>query len=64
MSNDSMNTGDMNQFQRPTHVTDYALACLQALSARGLGEQFSLGGHLGLLPIAITLSGEVDPLVP
>jgi hypothetical protein len=35
--------------RRPTHLTDYAVACLQALAEQGLGEKLSLGGALGLL---------------
>jgi predicted nucleotidyltransferase component of viral defense system len=30
-------------------MSDYAVACLQALAVCGLGEKFSLGGALGLL---------------
>jgi len=37
------------QPQRPTHLSDYAVACLQALVAHGLGATISLGGALGLL---------------
>ncbi len=35
--------------RRPTHIPEYAEACLQALAARGLGSKLSLGGALGLL---------------
>jgi len=34
---------------RPTHVSNYAEACLQALAASGLGDKLSLGGAFGLL---------------
>lgn len=34
---------------RPTHLTAYGEACLQALAQRGLGDKLSLGGGLGLL---------------
>ena len=44
-----MNTGDVMQPHRPTHMPDYAEACLQALAANGLGEKISLGGAFGLL---------------
>jgi len=64
VSTSRINTGDMNQLQRPTHMTDYAEASLQALSAGALGEQFSLGGAFGLFPVAVTLLGIADALVP
>jgi len=35
--------------KRPAHLSAYAVACLQALAANGLGETISLGGALGLL---------------
>lgn len=44
-----MNTSDIMQPHRPTHMPDYAEACLQALAANGLGEKISLGGAFGLL---------------
>ena len=34
---------------RPTHLSSYARACLQALAQRGLGYKLSVGGGLGLL---------------
>lgn len=34
---------------RPTHLSDYARACLQALARGGWGDKLSLGGGLGLL---------------
>jgi hypothetical protein len=34
---------------RPTHVSNYAEACLEALAASGLGDKLSLGGAFGLL---------------
>jgi hypothetical protein len=34
---------------RPTHLSAYAEACLQALAQRGLGDKLSVGGGLGLL---------------
>jgi hypothetical protein len=34
---------------RPTHLSSYAEACLQALARRGWGDALSLGGGLGLL---------------
>jgi predicted nucleotidyltransferase component of viral defense system len=37
------------QPRRPSHLSDYAEACLQALAKRGLGEKISVGGALGLL---------------
>jgi hypothetical protein len=42
------NSGKM-QPRRPSHLPNYAAACLQALAERGLGEKVSLGGALGLL---------------
>lgn len=35
--------------RRPSHLSSYAQACLQALAEHGLGEKISLGGALGLL---------------
>lgn len=35
--------------RRPTHMPEYAEACLQALAAKRLGEKMSLGGAFGLL---------------
>jgi hypothetical protein len=35
--------------QRPTHLSEYAEICLQALSDEGLGDRLSLGGAVGLL---------------
>lgn len=37
------------QPNRPTHLSEYAVLCLQTLAAQGLGEKISLGGALGLL---------------
>lgn len=37
------------QPHRPTHISEYAVACLQALAASGLGEKVSLGGAVGLM---------------
>jgi hypothetical protein len=34
---------------RPTHLSDHAGVCLEALAREGLGDQISLGGALGLL---------------
>ncbi len=39
----------VTQPNRPTHVSDYARACLEALAANNLGDKFSLGGAFGLL---------------
>nr|HID14953.1 hypothetical protein [Anaerolineae bacterium] len=44
-----MNNSDVIQPRRPTHMPDYAEACLQALAANRLGEMISLGGAFGLL---------------
>lgn len=44
-----MNTSEVMRPRRPTHMPDYAEACLQALAANGLGEKISLGGAFGLL---------------
>jgi len=44
-----MNMGAVTQPHRPTHMPDYAEACLQALAAHGLGGKISLGGAFGLL---------------
>ena len=35
--------------RRPEHISEYAIACLQALVAHGLADRISLGGALGLL---------------
>lgn len=35
--------------RRPTHLSEYARVCLEALAEQGLGGQISLGGALGLL---------------
>lgn len=43
-----MNTGETLQPHRPQQMSEYAEACLLALSARGLGRKISLGGALGL----------------
>jgi hypothetical protein len=40
---------DLKQPSRPTHLTNYAEACLHALVEQGLGEKISVGGALGLL---------------
>ncbi|MBU1749151.1 MAG: nucleotidyl transferase AbiEii/AbiGii toxin family protein [Chloroflexi bacterium] len=37
------------QPRRPTHMSEYAQACLRALAASGLGDRLSVGGALGLL---------------
>jgi len=37
------------QPNRPSHLSQYAVICLQALAAHGFGEKISLGGALGLL---------------
>jgi len=34
---------------RPSHLSPYAEACLEALARRGLGNKLSLGGGVGLL---------------
>ena len=44
-----MDTGSVKRPRRPTHLPDYAEACLQALADHGMGEKISLGGALGLL---------------
>jgi hypothetical protein len=44
-----MNEEGAVQPRRPTHLSTYADACLQALSVRGLGDCISVGGALGLL---------------
>lgn len=44
-----MNTDNVKQPRRPTHLSDYAVACLQTLADHGLGDKISLGGALGLL---------------
>jgi len=38
----------MTQPQRPTQVSEYAQACLDALAASGHGQRLSLGGAFGL----------------
>jgi len=38
----------MKQPHRPTHTTEYARICLEALAASGFGERLSLGGAFGL----------------
>lgn len=43
-----MNKSDMLQPRRPRHIPEYAEACMQALAARKLGENLSLGGAFGL----------------
>ena len=35
--------------RRPTHMPEYAEACVRALVEQGLGDKISLGGALGLL---------------
>ena len=35
--------------RRPKHISEYAVACLQALVAHDLADRISLGGALGLL---------------
>lgn len=37
------------QPNRPTHISEYAELCLQALAEQGLGDKISLGGAFGLL---------------
>ena len=44
-----MDTGSAKRPRRPTHLPDYAEACLQALADHGMGKKISLGGALGLL---------------
>lgn len=44
-----MNNSQNLQPRRPTHLSDYAQACLQALAQCGLGDKISVGGALGLL---------------
>jgi len=39
---------DLNQPQRPTHISEYAHACLGVLSASDLAKHLSLGGAFGL----------------
>lgn len=38
----------LSQLQRPTLVSEYARACLEALSSSGCGCRLSLGGAFGL----------------
>jgi len=40
---DKMNTNDVMQSRRPSHMPDYAEDRLQALASDGLGEHISLG---------------------
>lgn len=35
--------------KRPAHISKWALACLEAIARKGLGEAVSLGGALGLM---------------
>jgi len=42
-------TNDELQPRCPSHLSEYAEACLQALAERGLGGKISVGGALGLL---------------
>ena len=44
-----MSDGQLREPNRPTHVSDHAEACLQALAASRLGDKLSLGGAFGLL---------------
>lgn len=44
-----MSDSNLGKPSRPTRVSDYADACLQALAASGLGDRISLGGAFGLL---------------
>ena len=44
-----MSDGQLREPSRPTHVSDHAEACLQALAASRLGDKLSLGGAFGLL---------------
>jgi hypothetical protein len=39
---------ETHQPRRPRRISEYALACLEALGARRLGRKISLGGALGL----------------
>lgn len=43
-----MNTGETLQPHRPQQMSEYAEACLLALSSQGLGRKISLGGAFGL----------------
>jgi hypothetical protein len=43
-----MNTNETLQPHRPQHMSEYAEACLLALSGQGLGKAISLGGAFGL----------------
>jgi hypothetical protein len=43
-----VNTGEALHPHRPQQMSQYADACLLALSAQGLGRKISLGGALGL----------------
>jgi hypothetical protein len=38
----------VTSLQRPRQVSEYALVCLQAIAADGLGQHLSLGGAFGL----------------
>ena len=44
-----MSDGQLREPNRPTHVSDHAEACLQALAASRLGDKLSLDGAFGLL---------------
>lgn len=44
-----MSDSQLGEPSRPTHVSEYAEACLHALAASGLGERISIGGAFGLL---------------
>ena len=35
--------------KRPTHISDWAVTCLESLAREGLGALLSLGGALGLM---------------
>jgi len=35
--------------KRPTHISDWAVTCLESLAREGLGAVLSLGGALGLM---------------
>lgn len=44
-----MDGSKVKQPSRPTHISEYAVICLRALAAQGLGDRLSLGGAFGLL---------------
>lgn len=44
-----MNDFPTTEPRRPTHLSEYARLCLQAVAAQSLGDKISLGGALGLL---------------